>query len=113
MPKKTDGSSLVSVHLIKTPLCGQELFDDVYELLESFEGPIVFHQDTFGFSLKEFPFLEEQGGEEDIFSLLSWEEIFSLCEYFRLNADINEQDFVALLTAMVRDILTPPRRRNN
>lgn len=103
----------MKVHLIKTPEYEIGDFRNVYELLSSFYGPIEFVATNFEFDKEQFPFLQkfypgfkfkyESDRRKINFNKefgvpLSWKELFSLCNFYRAVFDINETDFVILLT---------------
>jgi hypothetical protein len=99
----------MKVHLIKTPEYEMEDFNEVYDFLSSFEGPIQFIPSTYAFNASQFEFLgysnlkNEEGVKKLLFDItlktsLSWEQLFSLCRYYRNTFNINDSDFVVLLT---------------
>lgn len=109
----------MKVHLIKTPEYESERFDSVCELLSSFDGPMQFIQTEFEFDINQFHFLQkfypdfgfklESNLKKIIFSdgygfPLSWRELFSLCEHYRDENQIDENDFVVLLTDRKNDL---------
>jgi len=100
----------MKVHLIKTPEYESEHFKDVCELLSSFDGALEFVASEYNFNYTEFSFLEypsfknETGIKQLLFEIemkkpLSWEQLFSICSYYRNLFAINKQDFIVLLTA--------------
>lgn len=46
-----------NIHLIKTPEYDYDKYDEVVELLNSFNGPIQFESSENEFSISEFPYL--------------------------------------------------------
>lgn len=104
----------MKVHLIRTPEYAIENFDEVHELLSSFDGPLEFIADNYEFNPEQFPFLNkfwedfrfpanESDTEKRIFDRdrghpLSWQELFSLCEFYRKTFGVEKNDFVVLLT---------------
>ncbi|MBS1631692.1 MAG: hypothetical protein JST10_03865 [Bacteroidetes bacterium] len=99
----------MKVHLIKTPEYEIEHFNEVYDFLCSFDGPIQFIPSTYVFNASQFEFLgysnlkNEEGVKKLLFDItmktsLSWEHLFSLCSYYRSTFNINDSDFVVLLT---------------
>lgn len=103
----------MKVHLIKTPEYKTIDFTNVVEFLTSFNGPIEFCKSEFKFDESLFPFLQKFYPdfkfryESDIQKIdydpersypLSWKELFSLCQYFRVKKSIPDYDFVVLLT---------------
>lgn len=103
----------MNVHLIKTPEYGKIQFEEVFELLSSFHGPLRFFLNEYAFSEEDFPFLKRYRPEFTFKNVhdtkmvdyireagfpLSWRELFSLCDYFRNIFLIPEEDFVVLLT---------------
>lgn len=103
----------MNIHLIKTPEYSAEEFNDVYELLNSFNGPLNFSFSGYEFDKEEFPFLqkfyqdfkfeyESDTKKVDFIKALgiplSWRELFSLCQKYRDVNNIPNDDFVILLT---------------
>ncbi len=103
----------MKVHLIKTPEYSPEDFRDVSELLNSFDGALEFVASEYEFDKEQFPFLQKFYPdfkfkyESDIKKLnfnkelglpLSWRELFSLCDFYRTTFNINETDFIIVLT---------------
>lgn len=104
----------MKIYLIKTPEYNSESFKDVCELLCSFDGALDFISSEYEFDKEEFPFLKKfnldflfkydsplkkvnyNNGQE---LPLSWRELFSLCEYYRSKFNIENTDFVVLLTS--------------
>ncbi|MEI8110217.1 MAG: hypothetical protein WCH59_04430 [Chitinophagia bacterium] len=104
----------MNVYLIKTPEYDIENFEEVQELLSSFDGPLKFIADNYEFNPEQFPFLQKFSDdfrfpanesdirkinfEEDGGNPLSWLELFSLCEFYRNTFKIRNNDYVVLLT---------------
>lgn len=108
----------MKVHLIKTPEYDFQDFIEVYELLNSFTGPINFVYSDFTFDLKEFPYLnifdhsnsclveeptpkynpESYKIDRYHSNVLQWRELLELCNYYRKENYISADDFVCLLT---------------
>lgn len=104
----------MKVHLIRAPEYDIEHFEEVQELLSSFDGPLEFIADKYEFNPEQFPFLQNfwedfrfPACESDIRKLnfekergkpLSWLELFSLCKFYRSTFKIEKNDFVVLLT---------------
>lgn len=101
------------IHLIKSWEYDRESFNDVVELLSTFDGPLTFSSDEIDFDADQFPFLlryrtnytfkntEEEKKNPFIADRgfpLSFRELFSLCKEFRKIKKIADQDFVILLT---------------
>lgn len=101
------------VYLIKTPEFSEEEFQNIYNLLETFEGPLEFLKIDLDFDKEKFPFLKKFYRdfkfkyESDTSKIylnnergmpLSWRELFSLCTYYRETFKIEICDFVVLLT---------------
>ena len=106
----------MKIHLIKTPEYSSENFNDVYELLSSFDGPLTFTASKYEFTVGEFDFLgysnplfnNAEGIKKSLHDVslqneLSWEQIFSLCKFYRERFRIPEDDFVSLLTDRKND----------
>lgn len=102
---------IMKVHLIKTPEYDSEKFRSVYELLSSFDGPMTFSASQFEFSASDFKFLENSypyfksaGSVKKLLydiqlqNELSWEQLFSLCNFYRQKFRVEDLDFVVLLT---------------
>jgi len=104
----------MKIHLIRTPEYAIEHFEEVQELLSSFDGPLEFITDNYEFNPEQFPFLKKfwddfrfPAYESDVKKIkfdierdepLSWKELFSLCNFYRSTFRINKSDFVVLLT---------------
>lgn len=104
----------MKVHLIRTPEYVVENFEEVQELLSSFDGPLEFITDNYEFNPEQFPFLQKfwedfrfPAYESDVKKIsfnkdrgkpLSWRELFSLCEFYRSTFKVKKNDFVVLLT---------------
>lgn len=101
----------MKIYLLKTPDLSEEEFLNVYNLLDTFEGPLKFSKVNLDFDKEKFPFLtypdftikyksdsEISKFEHEIDTILSWEELFSLCTYYRETFKINPNDFVVVLT---------------
>lgn len=99
------------IYLLKTPEFSEKEFQSVYNLLNTFEGPLKFLKINLDFEKEKFPFLsspdfnfeyksDSNKGkfEHDIGTILSWEELFSICTYYRNTFAINPSDFVVVLT---------------
>lgn len=104
----------MKIHLIRSPEYELENLKEVYELLNSYKGPMEFTMNDFLFDKNEFPFLQYELYPKHNFRIesemkkvkfikdwgypLSWEELFKLCNYFRKKHRIKKNDFVILLT---------------
>ena len=104
----------MKVHLIKTPEYTSEEYTKVCEFLQSFQGPMDFISTDYEFDKKDFYFLRYELYPEHSFKYpsndsalpfdpsrgapLSWREMFSLCENYRVKEEIQSNDFVILLT---------------
>ena len=104
----------MKVYLIKTPEYDLENFEEVHELLNSFDGPLNFIADKYEFNEEQFPFLQKFWADfrfpayesdtqkisfdKDRGNPLSWRELFSLCEFYRSTFKVKKDDFVVLLT---------------
>lgn len=99
------------IYLLKTPEFSEEEFQNVYNFLETFEGPLQFSKIYLDFDKEKFPFLfypyintnyksdgKKGNFKQEIGTILRWKEIFSLCTYYRDTFKINESDFVVVLT---------------
>lgn len=104
----------MKIHLIHTPEYSREEVENVQGLLASIDGPIEFIVANYEFDSKLFPFLNKYWDdfrfpgymsdvikntyEKDRGFPLSWRELFSLCNHYRNQCNINQHDFVVLLT---------------
>ncbi len=99
----------MNVYLIKTPEYEAENFRDVCNFLSSFDGDLKFIPSSYEFSATEFSFLEYssfknyEGVKKLLYDItiqkqLTWEQLFSLCDYYRILFKIEPNDFVVLLT---------------
>ncbi len=104
----------MKVYLLRTPEYNIEHFEEVHELLSSFDGPLEFVADKYEFNPEQFPFLQKfwedfqfPGYESDVSKIsfdnereipLSWVELFTLCDFYRSTFKIFNDDFVILLT---------------
>lgn len=104
----------MQVHLIKTPEYSNEDFIEVIEFLSSFEGPLEFITTDYEFTKEKFYFLNYElfphhnfeypsnktaiKFDSDKGNPLSWRELFSLCNFYREKFNIENEDFVVLLT---------------
>jgi hypothetical protein len=104
----------MTIHLIRTPEYPMENLLEVEEILSSSSGPLVFKSHNYEFNPDQFHFLGKyredfrfKGYKSDQNKLkldrsreipLSWEELFSLCRFFRQTFSIPKDDFVILLT---------------
>jgi hypothetical protein len=103
----------MKVYLIKTPEYNFEDFNEVFELLSSFDGPIEFIASEYEFDKQQFPFLQKfypdfkfkydsdlqkVNFDKEFGMPLSWSELFSLCDFYRHTFNIDPNDFVVLLT---------------
>lgn len=101
------------IYLLKTPEFSEEEFQNTFNLLDTFEGPLEFHKVDIEFDKEQFPFLKKYYPDfkfkypTDITKIefdnergspLSWRELFSLCRNYRQRFDIEREDFVVLLT---------------
>lgn len=104
----------MKIHLIKTPEYDIEDFREVVEFLCSFEGSLEFIASEYEFNKKDFYFLRYELFPYHNFEYtsnqtaikykhekgdpLSWRELFSLCNCYRELFNIENDDFVVLLT---------------
>lgn len=104
----------MNVYLLHTPEYSIEEVCAVQGLLSTVSGPINFHVADHDFDTDLFPFLNKYQDsfrfpnfESDVKKLLydpnrqaplSWRELFSLCHHYRETTNIDQQDFVVLLT---------------
>lgn len=104
----------MKVYLIKTPEYEAEDFNEVCNLLSSFEGPIEFIPSSYEFVKDEFYFLQYELYPYHLFEYpdndtaihfdsnrefpLSWRELFSLGQFYREVFSIDDESFVVLLT---------------
>ncbi len=104
----------MKVYLIRTPEYDLEHFEEVHELLSSFDGPLEFVSDRYEFNPEQFPFLQKfwedfrfPSYESDVRKInfdqdrgkpLSWKELFTLCDFYRNTFKIKKDDFIAVLT---------------
>ncbi len=102
------------VHLIKSPEYEVENYKKVVDLLKSTTGPIQFKSSTYEFDKAEFYFLQYDLTDIHPFKYpsntekikyvqergnpLSWDELFSLCDFYRNTFKLPAEDFVILLT---------------
>lgn len=100
--------------LIKTPEYKLEYFNEVNDLLRSFEGPLEFVTSSYEFDESDHYFLNYSLFPNHPFNFptnttkikfdpkqripLSWRELFSLCSFYRELFSIDPDDFVVLLT---------------
>lgn len=104
----------MKIHLIRSPEYETENLKEVYQLLNSYKGPLKFvmndyefeendfyflryklhphHNFKFESELKKIAFIKERGYP------LSFEELFTLCDHFREQFRIKKNDYVVLLT---------------
>lgn len=99
----------MKVHLIRTPEYEIDRLDEVQELLNSFDGPLKFTLSSYEFSPGKFDFLghpffkNAEGVKKLLYDIsmqnaLTWEQLFSLCDYYRNVFRVDKDDFVVLLT---------------
>ena len=99
----------MKVYLIKTPEYETEYFRDVCDFLNSFDGALEFVSSEYKFQFSEFNFFKyssfnkEEGVKKLLFEIeqqeaLSWDELFSVCSFYRNHFKIDKEDFVVLLT---------------
>ncbi|TAG58974.1 MAG: hypothetical protein EAZ27_01125 [Cytophagales bacterium] len=103
----------MKIYLLKTPDLSEQEFNNVYNLLDTFEGPLEFLKVDFEFDTDKFAFLKKFYPdfkfkyESDITKTkfdnersipLSWRELFSLCAHYRHSFNLLSTDFVVLLT---------------
>ncbi|MCB0728649.1 MAG: hypothetical protein KDD00_14395 [Ignavibacteriae bacterium] len=104
----------MKIHLIRSPEYSTEDLTKVYELLNSFKGPMKFEMNDHVFDKKDFYFLNYDLYPHHNFKFdsdkkkktfikelgypLSFEELFSLCDSFRKRFRIRKNDFVVLIT---------------
>lgn len=104
----------MKIQLIKTPEYAQNDYEEVTELLKSFEGPLKFISTAYEFNRKDFYFLGYDLYPNHRFKYpdnktlvefdprrgfpLSWYELFRLCDFYRDLFKVGADDFVVLLT---------------
>jgi len=103
----------MKLHLIRTPDYPVEHFKEVIDILRSFNGPINFISSQLEFQKEDFFFLTRDMRADDFSGFkilqktfyiaergmpLSWDELFSLCRYYRDALNVPPCDFVILLT---------------
>lgn len=104
----------MKIHLIKSPEYETENLKEVYQLLNSYKGPLEFVMNDYEFEEKDFYFLQYKLHPHHNFKFeselkkiayikergypLSFEELFILCGHFRKQFRIKKNDFVVLLT---------------
>lgn len=104
------------IHLIRTPDYDIEEYLQVCEFLQSFQGPMEFISTEYQFDEKQFDFLNVENivtdplffkkysiksfSEIDSSHLdpIKWNEMFSLCDFYREQENVQKEDFVVLLT---------------
>ena len=99
------------IYLLKTPEFSEEQFQNVYNFLKTFKGPLKFSKINLDFDKEKFPFLfypyintdyksdgKKGNFKQEIGTILRWKEIFSLSTYYRDTVKINKNDFVIVLT---------------
>jgi hypothetical protein len=106
------------INLIKTPEYEYNSFREVFDFLNSFDGVMQFIASDYQFDQEQFPFLKVVNFDSSFQNkdniktteftkksepTLTWEQLFSLCDYYRATFNVEPNDFVVLLTT----------RRNN
>lgn len=91
------------IYLLKTPEFSEKEFQNVFDLLNTFEGPLKFFKINLNFDEEMFPFLISADNEKGNVkhkreTILSWGELFSLCGHYRHASEIAPSDFVVVLT---------------
>lgn len=81
----------MKIHLIRTPEYEVDNLKEVHQILNSYKGPMEFVMKDFQFDKDDYDFLESDYP-------LSWEELFSLCVYYRTKYRIRKDDFIVLIT---------------
>jgi hypothetical protein len=107
------------IYLLKTPEFSEVEFQNIYNLLETFKGPLEFLKVNLDFDKEMFPFLKKiypdftikdksdikrSEFNNELSTRLSWREIFSLCTYYRDTFSIDPIDFVVVLTNRSNDL---------
>lgn len=83
----------IKVYLLRTPEYSIESVNRVQQILDQVEGPINFISENFE--------VQKKGRLYDSESILSWEEMFELCNKYRAtHKKIKKKDFVVLLTSI-------------
>ncbi|MEN9549662.1 MAG: hypothetical protein RIR12_2253 [Bacteroidota bacterium] len=103
----------MKIYLLKTPEFSAAELQPVIDLLDTFEGPLVFQKIDYAFDLAQFPFLQKYYPDftfkyptkntkihyhHERGLPLSWRELFSLCSFYRETFEIDSNDFIVLLT---------------
>ena len=112
----------MKVHLIRTSDYNSENLKEVHDLLCSCPGPLEFVIPVFSFNPLQFQFLQPVSDDFSFSSRLSdfermdsykkkfkddydeygkaltWDELFSLCKFYRQTFSLPDNDFVVLLT---------------
>lgn len=104
------------IHLIRTPEYEVEEYLQVCEFLQSFQGPMEFISTEYQFDEHQFDFLNvdiiatdpffvkkhsfKSASEidSDLLDPIKWKEIFFLCDFYRGKENVQNKDFVVLLT---------------
>jgi len=110
----------MKVHLIRTPEFSEERLKEVYDILSSYNGPMKFCFDEYNFSTRKFKFLQEISAKNNNFKIkkeeldmmvlrahyvgLSWDNLFSVCNFYRKKFKISKNDFVVLLTSRKNEL---------
>ncbi|HQN17359.1 MAG TPA: hypothetical protein PLB59_01205 [Bacteroidales bacterium] len=84
----------MDIYLIRTPEFEPGTYVEVHELLKTSRGPLQFHADDIKFSALNFPFLEHN--KKNI--PLSWQELFSICDFYRKKHKVRKEEIIILLT---------------
>jgi hypothetical protein len=101
----TKKTNKMTIHLLKTPEYPIEQFNEVAHLLQSFQG--IMHFETYNknfdtyISKNTFPFLNVSATSDVLqqeMRPLFWEELFYVCKAYRKFYEIDDNDFVILLT---------------
>ncbi len=104
----------MNVHLIKSPELDRVCYEKIVKVVGSISGPIKFVRTDFEFDERKYYFLnytlfpkhpfQYSSNQEKVPFMkgakfpLSWRELFFLCEEYRSDNQIPEDDFVILLT---------------
>jgi len=110
----------MKVHLIRTPEFNEERLKEVFDILSSYNGPLKFCFDEYNFSTRKFKFLQEISSKKNNFMIkmeeldmmvlrahyvgLSWDNLFSVCNFYRKKFKISKNDFVVLLTSRKNEL---------
>lgn len=100
----------MKAYLIHTKEYSEQSVNEVCDLLASFKGPIQFlpplsefREMKFQMEIVSEPTLKYDKGRKTFESdekIMTWAELFSICKRYRMNYNINKDDFVILLTTI-------------